>query len=131
MSNKYSAFCARMYIVMPGDYVHVHMWCCSGKNCECCAVLTSHGTRSKSQASTFDQDTLNESQFTQITETFMGDYPNMEVFQHLVRYVRDGYVETEDERMGRLLKVGARLIEACNSVCILCLLLVNKFLLRI
>ena len=79
-------------------------------------MLTSHGTRSKSQASTFDQDTLNESQFTQIAETFMGDYPNMEVFQHLVRYVRDGYVETEDERMGRLLKVGARLIEACSCL---------------
>ena len=70
-----------------------------------CTVLTSHGTRSKSQASTFDQDTLNQSQFTQITETFIGDAPNMDVFQHLVRYLRDGYVETEDERMGRLLKV--------------------------
>ena len=41
----------------------------------------------------------------QLTETFLGDIPDMKIFQHLVRYVREGYVETEEERMRRLLKV--------------------------
>lgn len=67
-------------------------------------LLTSAGGRSVSQASAYDETTLNCSQFIQVTESFLGDVPSMEVFQHLVRYLRDGYVETEDERMNRLLK---------------------------
>ena len=36
-------------------------------------VLTSHGSRSHSQASAFDIDILNVSQFVQLVETFLGD----------------------------------------------------------
>lgn len=57
-----------------------------------------------SQASAFDETTLNCSQFIQITETFLGDSADMDLFQQLIRYLKDGYVETEDERMSRLLK---------------------------
>lgn len=69
------------------------------------SVLTSHGTRSMSQASIFDENLVNVSQFVHVTETFLGEVPDMHVFGNLVRYIRDGYVETEEERMKRLLKV--------------------------
>ena len=75
-------------------------------------MLTSHGTRTKSQASTFDEFSLNLNQFTQLIEAFIGDEPVMDVFHQLVRYVRDGYVETEDERMSRLLKVSSKVKSA-------------------
>ena len=73
----------------------------------CLPVLTSAGNRSHSVASAYDEHTFNCRQFMQVTETFLGDEPSMELFQQLVRYIRDGYVETEDERVGRLLKVRA------------------------
>lgn len=56
--------------------------------------------------SAFDENTINIYQFIQLTETFLGDYPALEVFQSLCRYMRDGYVETEDEKMARLMRVG-------------------------
>ena len=70
-------------------------------------MLTSHGSRSQSQASAFDENTLNESQFVQLTETFLCDDPDYEeMFTKLVGFVKDGYMETEEERMKRLIKVG-------------------------
>ncbi len=72
-------------------------------------VLSTRGSRSQSQASAFDESTLNMSQFVQLTETFLGDEPNMEGFNQLVRFVREGYMETEEERMSRLIKVRTKL----------------------
>ena len=66
----------------------------------------SQGTRSQSQASMFDEDNLTVSQFVHVTETFLGDDPSMETFGKLVRYVKEGYLETEDEKKERLMKVG-------------------------
>ena len=68
-------------------------------------VHTSHGSRSQSQTSAFDENVLNVSQFTQVTETFLGDEPNTNVFSDLSTYVREGYVETEEERYKRMVKV--------------------------
>jgi hypothetical protein len=38
-------------------------------------------------------------------ETFLGEIPSMALTQLLVRFVREGYMETEDERIARLRKV--------------------------
>ncbi|KAF6030150.1 hypothetical protein EB796_011528 [Bugula neritina] len=67
-------------------------------------MLTTRGTGSQSQMSAFDENTINMSQFIQLTETFLGDYPVLEIFQSLCRYMRNGYVETEEEKMTRLMK---------------------------
>jgi hypothetical protein len=40
-------------------------------------------------------------------ETFLGDIVELEAFSQLVRFVREGYMETEEERMQRLMKVMA------------------------
>ena len=68
-------------------------------------VHTSHGSRSQSQTSAFDENVLNVSQFTQVTESFLGSEPNTTVFGDLSTYIREGYVETEDERYKRMVKV--------------------------
>ena len=62
-------------------------------------------TRSHSVASAFDEHTLNMSQFIQLTETFLGDTPHADGFRQLVRWVKEGYMETEEERATRLRKV--------------------------
>ncbi|XP_074642778.1 EF-hand calcium-binding domain-containing protein 5-like [Tubulanus polymorphus] len=61
-------------------------------------------SRSQSQASAFDENTLNTSQFVQITETFLGDSPLHAAFNLLIKLIEDGYAETEEERMRRLKK---------------------------
>ena len=74
------------------------------------SVLTSHGSRSQSQASAFDESSLNESQFVQLTETFLSndlDYDG--TFMKVVQFIKKGYMETEEERMDRLIKVCCRL----------------------
>ena len=70
-------------------------------------VLSTRGSRSQSQASAFDENTLNMSQFIQLTETFLGDEPHSDGFKQLVRWVREGYMETEEERANRLRKVSS------------------------
>ncbi|CAH1801131.1 unnamed protein product [Owenia fusiformis] len=65
-------------------------------------LSTMESTRSQSQASAFDESSLNTSQFVQLTETFLGDLPEMESFNKLVQYVRNGYVETDEEKLLRL-----------------------------
>ncbi len=69
------------------------------------SVLQSRGSRSQSVASAFDENTLNVSQFVQVLETFLGDYPSMDAFNLLVTFIKEGYMETEDERMQRFIKV--------------------------
>ena len=70
------------------------------------SVLTSHGSRSQSQASAFDESSLSESQFVQLTETFLSNDPDYEgMFTKVVQFIKKGYMETEEERMDRLIKV--------------------------
>lgn len=67
------------------------------------AALT---TMSKgSGQSAFDENSLNVSQFVTLTETFLGNEPTKEAFTMLTKYVKDGYEETEEEKMERLMKV--------------------------
>jgi hypothetical protein len=55
--------------------------------------------------SLFDESNLNVSQFVQLTETFLGEHPSIEGFKRLLAFLREGYEETEDEKMDRLMKV--------------------------
>lgn len=56
--------------------------------------------------SAFDESVLNVSQFVQLTETFLGHHPDDRTFEKLVTYLKEGYEETEEEKMERLVKVG-------------------------
>lgn len=62
-------------------------------------------SRPQTAASAFDENNLNAAQFIQVTESFMGEAPTMNVFRQLASFVREGYVETEEERMIRITKV--------------------------
>lgn len=62
-------------------------------------------SRPQTAASAFDESNLNAAQFIQVTESFMGEAPTMNVFRQLASFVREGYVETEEERMVRITKV--------------------------
>jgi len=55
--------------------------------------------------SVFDESNLNVSQFVQLTETFLGEHPDEAAFTKLLLFLREGYEETEDEKMERLMKV--------------------------
>lgn len=56
-------------------------------------------------ASAFDENFLNQSQFIQLVEVFLGEEPSQEVIDALVKYLKEGYVETEEEKFLRLQKV--------------------------
>ena len=45
----------------------------------------------------------------QVTESFLGDDPTVQSFHQLVDFIKDGYVETEEEKMERLMKVRGHL----------------------
>lgn len=69
-------------------------------------VIVALTTMSKgSGQSAFDENSLNVSQFVTLTETFLGNEPTKESFDMLTKYVKDGYEETEEEKMERLMKV--------------------------
>nr|XP_006818095.1 PREDICTED: EF-hand calcium-binding domain-containing protein 5-like [Saccoglossus kowalevskii] len=55
-------------------------------------------------ASAFDENYLNVSQFVQLIELFLGDEPNKQSFDQVLRYIKSGYVETEEEKLARLKK---------------------------
>ncbi|XP_072034980.1 EF-hand calcium-binding domain-containing protein 5-like isoform X2 [Amphiura filiformis] len=55
-------------------------------------------------ASAFDQNTLNTSQFVALIEVFLGDDPPEEVVQAVIKFIQEGYVETEEEKFSRLQK---------------------------
>ena len=65
-------------------------------------------SRTHSQMSMFDENSLNVSQFVQLTETFLGDDPQVESFEDLMKFVKEEYQETEEEKMERLVKVNLR-----------------------
>ncbi|XP_033099536.1 EF-hand calcium-binding domain-containing protein 5-like isoform X2 [Anneissia japonica] len=52
--------------------------------------------------SAFDEHTLNQSQFTQLIEVFLGDEMPDGILDELMKFIREGYVETEDEKMKRM-----------------------------
>ncbi|ESP00971.1 hypothetical protein LOTGIDRAFT_51730, partial [Lottia gigantea] len=79
----------------------------SGK--ELCLTITS---RSQSQMSAFDENSLNVSQFVQLTETFLGDDPRKEIFAQLLKFIKNGYEETEEEKMDRLKKARREAVSA-------------------
>jgi len=55
---------------------------------------------------TFDENSVNVSQFVQLTETFLGQEPATASFERLMKYIKSEYQETEEEKMERLVKVG-------------------------
>ena len=55
--------------------------------------------------SMFDENSLNVSQFVHLTETFLGDDPKVDGFEDLMKFVKEEYQETEEEKMERLVKV--------------------------
>ncbi|XP_035826955.1 EF-hand calcium-binding domain-containing protein 5 [Aplysia californica] len=69
-------------------------------------------SRSQSQMSAFDESVLNVSQFVQLTETYLGHHPDEKTFEKLVVYMKEGYEETEEEKMERLVKARKEAISA-------------------
>ncbi|XP_060602057.1 EF-hand calcium-binding domain-containing protein 5-like isoform X4 [Ruditapes philippinarum] len=61
-------------------------------------------SRSHSQMSIFDENSVNVSQFVQLTETFLGDEPSTKGFETLMKYIKSEYQETEEEKMERLVR---------------------------
>ncbi|VDI56831.1 Hypothetical predicted protein, partial [Mytilus galloprovincialis] len=60
----------------------------------------------QSGTSAFDENVLNVSQFVQLTETFLNkdEKPKQEAFVMLAKFIKEGYEETEEEKMDRLIK---------------------------
>ncbi|XP_046371619.2 EF-hand calcium-binding domain-containing protein 5-like [Haliotis rufescens] len=73
-------------------------------------------TSLQSQMSAFDEHTLNVSQFVHLTETFIGDRPKRALFETLLRYIKEGYEETEDEKLERLLKARKEALSSKRKV---------------
>ncbi|XP_071486075.1 EF-hand calcium-binding domain-containing protein 5-like [Diadema antillarum] len=62
-------------------------------------------TRSGSRTgSAFDESALNTSQFVQLVELFLGEESPQFVVESLVKFISEGYVETEQEKFLRLQK---------------------------
>ncbi len=82
-------------------------------------VASARTSGTQSQASAFDEDSLNMPQFAQLVETFLGDAPTSDNFRGLVDWVREGYSETEEERLVRLIKVwrGETVRESSRTQC--------------
>merc|ERR1712150_396904 len=56
---------------------------------------------SVTSAVAFDRNTLNENQFVSLLINFLGEKPMRSVVESLIRYIKAGYVETEEEREKR------------------------------
>lgn len=57
--------------------------------------------------SAFDENRLNKSRFVSLLDTFLDEETQNETVEDLVNFIHGGYVETEEEKMERLAKVGA------------------------
>lgn len=80
-------------------------------------ALTAHSSaRTQSQMSAFDESNLNVSQFVQLTETFLGEHASETGFNKLLAFIREGYEETEDEKMDRLMKAHKEAVSAHRRI---------------
>jgi len=57
--------------------------------------------------SAFDENQLNEGRFISLMENFTSDDTDHTLVEQLVNFIFGGYVETEEEKMARLEKVGS------------------------
>ncbi|CAL1545028.1 unnamed protein product [Lymnaea stagnalis] len=74
--------------------------------------------RTQSQLSAFDINTLNMSQFVVLLETFLGNEPNYDYFERLIKFLKDNYSDTEDEKMERMMKGRREVISAKRKLMI-------------
>ncbi|XP_055862075.1 EF-hand calcium-binding domain-containing protein 5-like isoform X3 [Biomphalaria glabrata] len=74
--------------------------------------VISTNQRSQSQLSAFDENTLNISQFVLLVETLLGHDPSKDIFERIVKHIKDGYSDTEQEKMDRLVKTRKQVISA-------------------
>ncbi|KAF7244284.1 EF-hand calcium-binding domain-containing protein 5 [Varanus komodoensis] len=58
-----------------------------------------------STTSAFEKHSLNLPQFVQLMETFVGEEPSLPNLKRLVEFVREGYVQTEEEKIEQLERV--------------------------
>uniref|UniRef100_A0ABM5ENK9 EF-hand calcium-binding domain-containing protein 5 n=1 Tax=Pogona vitticeps TaxID=103695 RepID=A0ABM5ENK9_9SAUR len=58
-----------------------------------------------SSTSAFEKDSLNLPQFVQLMETFVGEQASFPVLKKLVQFVKEGYVQTEKEKIHQLERV--------------------------
>nr|XP_020659139.1 EF-hand calcium-binding domain-containing protein 5 [Pogona vitticeps] len=58
-----------------------------------------------SSTSAFEKDSLNLPQFVQLMETFVGEQASLPVLKKLVQFVKEGYVQTEKEKIHQLERV--------------------------
>ncbi|XP_055862076.1 EF-hand calcium-binding domain-containing protein 5-like isoform X4 [Biomphalaria glabrata] len=75
-------------------------------------IIISTNQRSQSQLSAFDENTLNISQFVLLVETLLGHDPSKDIFERIVKHIKDGYSDTEQEKMDRLVKTRKQVISA-------------------
>ncbi|PAA85876.1 hypothetical protein BOX15_Mlig022953g2, partial [Macrostomum lignano] len=71
---------------------------------------------SRTKSSAFDEMNLTNGQFVHVTETFLGDEPKKDLMEDLIIFVREGYVETEDERLARIKLIQQRQLSAKRKV---------------
>ncbi|KAI8782451.1 EF-hand calcium-binding domain-containing protein 5 [Biomphalaria glabrata] len=81
-------------------------------------IIISTNQRSQSQLSAFDENTLNISQFVLLVETLLGHDPSKDIFERIVKHIKDGYSDTEQEKMDRLVKTRKQVISAKRKLMI-------------
>ncbi|CAB4035851.1 EF-hand calcium-binding domain-containing 5-like [Paramuricea clavata] len=68
------------------------------------SVVTEDRPQSVTTGSAFDKNLLNQTQFVNLCEQFLGDEPLRSVLDSLVRFIRASYSETDEERIVRQAK---------------------------
>ncbi|XP_060124303.1 EF-hand calcium-binding domain-containing protein 5 isoform X2 [Zootoca vivipara] len=58
-----------------------------------------------STVSSFDKESLNPPQFVQLMETFVGEETNLSNVKRLVKFVKEGYVQTEKEKISQMERI--------------------------
>ncbi|XP_059150410.1 EF-hand calcium-binding domain-containing protein 5-like isoform X2 [Physella acuta] len=74
--------------------------------------------RSQSQLSAFNENFLNMSQFVHLIETYLGNEPSRDTFEKIVKKIRDCYVDTEEEKMERMMLGRREMISAKRKLTI-------------